>query len=177
MGSPFRRQHFSSRTSGFACPIPGDGRIPPCPSIDTRECARQPALRACSLPGPARWFLHTSLPVRPVYPSSEIPGDKHRAPAPGSVRVFSGAALAGRAAQIAKGKSFRKRWSPSITARLILEQGTRSFIPRAERARETWRPFKSFLLTLASGWFLTNQLYARRKLWLLDHFLLYSRPF
>src|ERR1700676_4833943 len=60
--------------------------------------------------------------MRRVYPSSETPGDTDRAPAPGSVRVSFGAVQTGRAAQIATGKSFRRQWSPSIAARVSIQQ-------------------------------------------------------
>ena len=125
-GILFRRQHLSLHRSGSASRRLADGQNRPCPSAGKRGVDRQPALRAVPTLIPLRWTGRTSPPGRPEYPSSEIRGGKDRAQAPGSVRVSSGAARTGHAAQIAKGKSFRKRRSLSITARVILEQGIRT---------------------------------------------------
>src|SRR5712692_6548879 len=174
---PAPQQHPSSHKSGFSFPIPGDGRTPLCPSIDTRPCARQPALRACSPPVPAPSSLRTSLPAQPAYPSTEIDGDKDHVPALGSVQVSSGVVRTGRAAQIAKEKSFRKRWSLSITARITPEQGTRFCLSQDERTRDAWPLFRSLALVVTSVASLDESSSYSMKiiLWRTGKFLLYSQ--
>src|SRR5207247_10782438 len=111
--------HAASHRSGAASRRMAGGQTRPWPAAGRRGADRQPALLAVPTLIPLRWTGRTSPPGRPEYPSSEIRGGKDRAQAPGSVRVSSGAARTGHAAQIAKGKSFRKRRSLSITAREI----------------------------------------------------------